>query len=142
MVVARGNNTNKLNGDFKAIARILREFRADIEELNIQVLALKADIVNELQTSPFANKHFINEAMNEVFNAGELGELVFRISERERLRGGNEEIISLTYDSLGGIGKTDRALELVLFMRRNGRYADLIDALSQVRPFVDWERFV
>ena len=36
--------------------------------------------------------------------------------------------------------KTQRTLQLVLYMQRHGRTTELLDALAKKRPFIDWKK--
>lgn len=79
----------------------------------------------------------------ESFNEPELRSLIFKISERERQKshGRNDEICTLSYDDLPGDGKLDTILEMVLFMRRHGRYEQLKKFLKVDRDWIDWDVF-
>ena len=134
---------NRLNGDFRAIARIFRELRADIEAINTRLSELESSAVYRKKTAPFEQRRFIHEAIDEVFNRPELSEFIFKISELERLKshGRNDDVMSLSYDGLSGEGKLDTALQLVLFMRRHNRYSQLIKILKAERDQVNWSEF-
>lgn len=132
-----------MTGDFKAISRVLRESRADIDHLHTELMLLKSQVVYKPTTEPLEQRRFIHDVIDELYDRQELRSLIFEIAERERLKthGRNDEIVTLSYESLPGESKSEVALELVLFMRRHGRYSMLKKILNADRDFVDWDLF-
>jgi hypothetical protein len=72
------------------------------------------------QVSPSELRHIITT----YFNLGELHTLCFDLN--------------VDYDSLPGAGKGDKARELVAYMERHGRSAELVSACRQLRPNAPW----
>ena len=66
-------------------------------------------------------------AIAEVFSLSELRLFVHKL-------GGD-------YENLEGETKNDKALSLVLWMQRNGRFRELLIKLGAARPRVDWQSF-
>lgn len=104
---------------------------------------LKSNVVYRKATEPFDSRRFIHEAITQTFSERDLRSLIFKIAETERFKsyGRIDEIAGMTYDGLPGEGKSDTALELVLFMRRHGRYSDLLRWLKRERDGEDWDQF-
>lgn len=104
---------------------------------------MKSQVVYKPNTEPLEQKRFIHDVIDELYDRQELRSLIFEIAERERLKthGRNDEIAGLSYESLPGESKSDVALELVLFMRRHGRYSALKKILNSDRDFVNWDDF-
>lgn len=104
---------------------------------------MKANVLYRKVTQPLDKKRFIHEIIADAFSEAELRSLVFKIAETERFKsyGRIEEVTGMTYDGLPGDNKLDTALELVLFMRRHGRYSDLIKWLESERGSIDWQEF-
>lgn len=104
---------------------------------------MKANVLYRKVTQPLDKRRFIHEVIADAFSESELRSLVFKIAETERFKshGRIDEIAGMTYDNLPGEGKVYTALELVLFMRRHGRYSDLIKWLESERKSVDWQEF-
>lgn len=65
------------------------------------------------------------EKVDHHFNEGELRDLCFQLQAN--------------YEDLPGLGKRDRARELVTLMDRHGRLADLTDLAARLRPKVRWQ---
>lgn len=109
----------------------------------MQLTELRASVVFKPQTEPLEDKRFIHSVIADVFSQSDLRSFIFKISERERDKshGRNEDICSLSYEGLPGDNKLDTALELVLFMRRHGRFSTFKKMLKIERDWVDWDAF-
>ena len=109
----------------------------------MELLDLRSSVVYRKKTSPLETQKHIHTIIAETFNEAELRSLIFKISERERQKshGRNDDICTLTYESLPGEGLLDTVLELVLFMRRHGRYPQFKKFLSMERDWVAWDDF-
>ena len=109
----------------------------------MQLVELRHTVQLKPITEPLEEKKFVHDVIAEVFSESELHRFVFKIAERERDKshGRNDEIAMLSYDGLPGESKLDTALELVLFMRRHGRYSMLKKMLAAERDFVNWDGF-
>ena len=109
----------------------------------MQLVELRHSAVYKPQTEPLEQRRFIHDIIDEVFDRQELRAFIFTIAERERQKshGRSDEIAALSYESLPGESKSEIALELVLFMRRHGRYKQFKKMLAAERDFVDWDGF-
>lgn len=72
------------------------------------------------QNQPAAYLYDLHQLLVHTCNAQELATLCFRLG--------------ITYDDLGGQGRSDKARELVLLLDRTGRLAELPEAVAAMRP--------
>lgn len=72
-----------------------------------------------------ANQVRLLEKVDKAYNESELRELAFRLQ--------------VDYEDLGGTGKRDQVRELIVFMQRHGRLAELVALVQQMRPKVRWD---
>lgn len=70
------------------------------------------------------------EMIVQYFNEEELKTLCFYLSP------------SVDYESLAGLGKSGKVRELVMYCERHRRITELISICSELRPKVDWGKYV
>jgi hypothetical protein len=96
----------------------------------LRPLGASAGVVAELRApweTKVARERLIRlrQILVEYFEEGELKILCYDLSE--------------DYEDLPGVGKKDKAQEMVARFERHGRSAELIAAVRQQRPHVSWE---
>lgn len=67
---------------------------------------------------------FLHTQMAEYFNDGELRDIAFRMS--------------IDYENLQGLNKSERALSLVIEATRNNKILELLGLCREMRPLIQW----
>lgn len=120
----------KRTGDFAALLLHVRELNESRATHNYRLTKVEKALSPQYKSSDtdkLNKRRFLPPAIAEAFSLAELRLFVFQL-------GGD-------FENLEGETKEDKALSLVLWMQRNGRFGELLEALGVERPWVVWERF-
>ncbi|MBE2223141.1 MAG: hypothetical protein IAF02_16485 [Anaerolineae bacterium] len=111
--------------DFGALLIHIREIRAELAQLSTRVDGL------ERKRKPAAPKqtdqNLLHDAISNSYNTAELRFLATKLD--------------IPFEDIKGDGRTEAALNLVLFMRRRGQLSALISVLTEERPHVCWSNY-
>lgn len=102
----------------KRIIPALEKLKLDIAELLPLAQAIKPKAVL-LPRAPF-----LHTQMAEYFNDGEIRDIAFQMT--------------IDYENLQGLTKSERALSLVLEANRTERIQELVKICQGMRPLVQW----
>lgn len=83
--------------------------------------------VEQVNSDEPVRRRFLPSVIDEYFGLSGLRLLAHRLD--------------VDFENLEGETKEEKALSLVLWMQRNGRFGELIGVLGEERPLVDWEGF-
>lgn len=78
-------------------------------------------------TGELKHRVLLHKEIDDYFSLDELREMILELG--------------IDYDNLPGERKIDKALELALLMNRLGRFKELLEVLTEKRPFLDWSEF-
>lgn len=115
-------------GNFSAINRHLTDLRSDLSVLQQEIDELKpslAAVGRTGDTDKLKILHKLHDAIAFYFDLDELHGLMYEIGVNPEER-----------NPYGA--KNEQTLDLVLYMRRQGRFIELVRALERTRPKVDW----
>lgn len=115
-------------------AQILRERIAQIEREMMEFRLAMARVLSTLYESVHDLESWQQEHATELSRIRDCLVAHFNLSEIQTTCFD----LNVEYDSLGGDGLDDKARELVLFMSRNGRLAELIKYCHTRRPGIVW----
>jgi hypothetical protein len=93
------------------------------------IFDLKPDATMTIEETDQANATKLRQILTKNFNEGELRTLCFDLRSMEP---------EIDYDSLPGIGKADKARELVLYFEQRGHLSVLISICRKLRPKAPW----
>ena len=115
-------------GDFSSILRHIRELNEKTAVHGARLDGFESpQQERKTDTDRLGKRRLLHAAICDVFNESEFRLFVFGL-------GGDVEV-------LDGENLSDVVLSFILWMQRNGRFAELLAALAVERPRVVWDRF-
>lgn len=113
--------------------RSIINLRADLSAIQLQIDEIKNDVTPPTRrkgdTGDLKRYHKLHEAMAAHFDLTELHNFMYSIGVNPENRKPYEP-------------KTEQTLDLVLYMRRKGRFIELIQALEKARPHIKWKGII
>ncbi len=76
--------------------------------------------IRESENLMIDRKQNLHKALTSHLNEDEFRDICFQIN--------------IDFDDLGGVGKSSKIRELILFLERRNRLSDLVEAVSSIRP--------
>ena len=126
--LAQGIVNHKLKpiSDFNTILSLIRGLHEEQAAHRIRIQRLERKLLVS-DTGPLKERVLPHEVLADVFDEFELK--VFSTQ------------LKIDYETLDGDNKLEKALSLVLYMQRRGKFQQLLDMAQEERAHIDWSQF-